>query len=426
MPDFAAIGGDLPLFRAKRGGEAWFYTPGALTRARGEAERLARAADEAWRERHSGAFAPTCLTLYLSNRCGLACAYCYSAFDQGARAPERAFAANDKALPLLSHAAIAAAARLVAGHCAEREKAFSLVVHGGGEPSDAFGRLRTAVEITRQAAAARGVGWTSYVSTNGVMSPRQAEWLAHNFTRVGLSCDGPPNIHDAQRPTRSGRPTSTYVARTASVLAECGATIDVRATVTPAGVAHLGDIVAYAADALHARYVHVEPAYGAKVSWRRAHAPAFVDALWRARAIGQARGVEVALSGVRLDELHGPHCSLAKDVLSITPDGAATACFLTTDGRLPQFGRYVVGRYDSARDSYMLDEAHIARIIAAAGAIPAMCRNCVNVMHCARDCPDACVLSSEPISGGFRCETQRLATHRWLNELIGAEPALAS
>ncbi len=412
----------LPVFRAQSATDTWFYTPGTMTHMAGTHTDapaavldLARQAEAKWHTKHSLPFEPTCLTLYLSNRCNISCSYCYSAFGAQRRVPHRAPPSPE--LPLLSEAAVRAAARLVAANCEGAGKPLSLVVHGGGEPTATFTALRRAVEITREQAAGHGIDWTGYVSTNGVMPRATAAWLGDTFARIGLSCDGPPHVQDRDRRTAAGGPTSRHLERTARILARHDARVGVRTTVLPETLQHLRDAVVYAVETLGAASMHVEPAYGPGTGWQRSSAGAFVDAFLDAAETGRNLGIAINLSGVRLDELHGPHCTVSKDVLSITPDGAVTACFLTTDGRLERFGDYIAGRYDAATDTYRFDEARLRRMLELAAAIPDGCRGCFNVMHCARDCPDRCSLKDEAASGGFRCEVNRRLAQHWLDEL---------
>ncbi len=425
MLKFSRAHSDLPVFHASRGMDNWFYTPGKMMYVRGTQDSVPTAVDEnarnaldSWQSKHSFPFAPTCLTLYLSNRCNISCTYCYSSFDKQARVPSGSnIAGRADSLPTIAMDAVAAASRMVAENCSSRGLPFSFVVHGGGEPTATFESLQSAVEIAREAAASHGIDWTAYVSTNGVMSSANAAWIGQTFDEVGLSSDGPPGTHDIHRRTQNGRATSEYIERSAAILVENGTRLQVRATIMPETMDQQSDIVAYAAANLRATSVHIEPAYAVNGAWQPEDAEKFVDEFIAAEEVGRAAGVPVTMSGVRLDELHGPHCSISKDVLSITPDGSVTACFLTTDGRLDEFSQYVVGKYDETSGDYALDETHIEQMLVRAGTVPDECSDCVNIMHCARDCPDRCSLKSDDITGGFRCEVQRKISRHWLDRL---------
>ncbi|HWS57401.1 MAG TPA: radical SAM protein, partial [Actinotalea sp.] len=192
-------------------------------------------------------FAPTCLTLYLNRDCNLHCSYCFSS-------PVR----HDRSR--LTGEAVTAAARIVAANCASAGVPLTVALHGGGEPTldpDLVDDLLGRVEAV---ASESGVPVFRYVATNGVMSRAKASWLAQRVDLVGLSCDGPPDLHDAQRPTWTGRPTSDAVERTARVLREAGTPFHVRATVTPESCTRQEEIAEYLCG-LGAAEIHVEPVY---------------------------------------------------------------------------------------------------------------------------------------------------------------------
>lgn len=50
---------------------------------------------------------------------------------------------------------------------------------------------------------------------------------------------------------------------------------------------------------------------------------AFLDG----QSTAQKYGVSWLTSGSRPDEIHGPFCQVFRNVLNLTPDGSATACF---------------------------------------------------------------------------------------------------
>ena len=204
MPEFVRDHPELPVFRARSADDTWFYTPGKMTHVPRHSNDIpravldfARVAADGWQSMHSLPFEPKCLTLYLSNQCNIACSYCYSSFANNARVPASANAAiQADPLPAISNNAMRAAARLVATNCAADGDAFSLVVHGGGEPTTEFERLQFAVSVTKALAGSARLDWTGYVSTNGVMPKNVAAWLGAAFSEVGMSW---PTGHSGSR-----------------------------------------------------------------------------------------------------------------------------------------------------------------------------------------------------------------------------------
>lgn len=377
-------------------------------------EMRGRAAWVAWNESALQPFEPECLTLYLSNQCNLACVYCYAVPDPAARTRRRVQNPTE-AVPLLSDSVVTAAARLVARNCAAKCKPLTLVLHGGGEPTLHWNLLIRVWNRVASIGRAHGVELWSYIATHGVIAESRARWLARHFNLVGLSCDGPPSVQDANRPTGTGAATAGILERTARILRDEGASLVVRCTITPNSMRRQSEIVAYLCDRLFAGTIRLEPAYDGRSADRRFFVPddadEFVSHYLEAYRVAQEHRCELELSGVRIDELHGPYCNPSRAVLQLTPDGTASACFLSVgnDGALD--GMMTLGRLDPSTGELLVDHARAAAQRRQSAAVPARCQDCHNIYHCARDCPDTCLLSdSEPSwrPEGFRCRVQKL------------------
>ena len=399
----------LPLFRVTRGGRSVYYAPGHVAAAWSEdLLRCAAEAQAAWRRLADIPFAPECLTLYLNNRCNMACGYCFAA------------AGREQASPPIDERAALGAARLVARCCAEKHKPFHLVLHGGGEPTLDWESAIRLVEATRAIADEAGVGWVGFLATNGVLPEERAAWLGRELDLVEISCDGPPEIQDRQRPLAGGGPTSAYVVRTARALRQVGGRFLMRATITPETVERQTEIVTYLHEAVGATAMRFEPVYRAsafapeQAEWFAAH---FLAAQREARA----RGCDLAFSGARLDEIHGPYCDALRHALHLLPDGVATACFFCSDGRGAEAAGMAIGRWDEARGEYTLDLDRIAAHRRKVLELPAACRESINICHCARECPERCaVTDAAPETPSFRCLVQRRLAEEWILEAAGA------
>ena len=352
-------------------------------------------------------FAPRCLTIYLNNRCNLACGYCWAA------------AGRAEGSPAIEEKAALGAARLVARCCAEKNKRLHLVLHGGGEPTLEWDSVVRLVEGTRMIAAEAGVDWYGFLATNGVLPEERAAWLGRELDLVEISCDGPPDIQDRQRPFAGGGPSSPHVERTARVLREAGGRFQARATITPETVERQTEIVTYLHQALGATEIRFEPVYRA-AAFRPEQAEWFVDHFLEAQRAARARGCDLSISGARLDEIHGPFCDVLRDTLHLLPDGAATACFFCTDGRDPDAAPHLIGKWNESRGEYTLDAEAIAAHRRKALALPAPCRDCINVCHCARECPERCAVTDPaPEAPSFRCLVQRRLAETWILEAAG-------
>jgi sulfatase maturation enzyme AslB (radical SAM superfamily) len=389
---------------------------------RGQAARLA------WTALAEKPFEPECLTLYLSNRCNLGCSYCYAAPVDASRARKRLrmYPGEETSaeFPILSEPVICAAARLVARNCVSKTKPLTLVIHGGGEPTMHWSLLERVRVHIDQIAQDHGIPVWTYIATHGLLPEDRARWLATHFSLIGLSCDGPPDVQNASRPTAGGAPTAEVVERTARVFSDLGASFDVRATVTMANVRRQSEILAYICERLKPRTVRFEPAYNGRhtspTGFQPEHAEEFVECFLDACDLARRRGWDLQVSGVRLDEIHGPYCNPLREVLQLTPDGVATACFLSTGGGEPEDAVMALGRLDPATGEYEIDQRRAAELRRRAARVPARCEACVNVYHCARDCPDVCVISvkaKDEGREGFRCRVQKILGQRRVMEM---------
>ena len=367
-------------------------------------------------------YRPECLTVYVSNQCTLRCSYCFAA-------PTRTGRAGVREGVLLRADAFAAAAEVVGRNCADKGRGFQLACHGGGEPSLHWDLVQRLAAISKAVAGRHGVPWSGYIATNGVVSLKRAGEMAAVFGRVGLSCDGPPDIQDRQRPSSGGAPTSGRVRRTAAALKEAGARLDLRATITPDTVSRQAEILEYLVAELGADSVTFEPVYGPRPGGggNRDRDPDPDPEEWaghfmRARQEAGRRNVALAFSGFRPEERHGPYCNTLRQSLHLTPDGRATNCFLLVDGGHPDHNEQIIGGFDPAAGRFVLDQARIASLRERAGRIASRCRDCFAAHHCARSCPDACPPHDgyeEPpttAAAPFRCRLNRAMGHALLGE----------
>ncbi|MDR1728324.1 MAG: radical SAM protein [Acidobacteriota bacterium] len=354
----------------------------------------------AWQRLHREDFAPACLNILLPYACDLSCGYCYA--RPGAAQPPRA----------LDRAAVAAAARRVAANCARMGVPLQVDIQGEGEPARRWDDLRWCVEATRAAAREARVKWSAHLSTNGQVDAAQAGWMKRTFSHVTLSCDGPPDIQDACRPRRDGGRSSVRLEAAAALLASGAQAVDARVTVTAANVHRLGEVVDYIVETLGIRSVRLEPAFAPASAEGFGLAPEEVAAAClRACEAGGGRGVEVTLGSPRLTELHGAYCQTLRGILRLRPEGDAANCLHGVHAGFAFDD--AVGDRDAATGEYACDRALVARLRRQAEDVPASCRDCVNVFHCARSCPDHCP-TPDMAAGGWRCRFQKAVAEHWI------------
>jgi uncharacterized protein len=130
----------------------------------------------------------------------------------------------------------------------------------GGEPTlmglDFF--CRAGAAEARLVPAGMAVERT--LQTNGVLLDDEwAAFLAANGYLVGLSLDGPRELHDAYRHDRGGHPVFERVLAAARRLQQHGAQFNVLCTINAANAAHPLEVYRFFRDELGARYVQLIP-----------------------------------------------------------------------------------------------------------------------------------------------------------------------
>ncbi|NDJ85438.1 MAG: radical SAM protein [Chloroflexi bacterium] len=407
-----------PVFRCDHGAHSLFYAPGCLCAVRaadadgflqsigpdqgpGWGRTLWEHAQQAIMEYEAlqySAFAPECLTVYLHNDCNLACTYCFS--DPMGKSSTR-----------ISLSALRSAAEQVAANCHDKGMPFYVVFHGGGEPTLYWSDVDAALTVIAEIADRRGVETFRYIATNGCLSTQKARWLAHHFDLVGLSCDGPPDIHNHQRPHANGGQTAKLVERTAAILHQESQPFHVRATITPETITCQPEIAAYIAMQLAPQAISFEPVYtggrasGAQIPDRQ-QAALFVAYFLQARDVAAALGIPLDCSGSRMATIHGPYCNIFRQVLNLVPGGLATACFKATEVEQVRATGVAIGE-SLPGGAFYFDTGAIQGLQQRLAAFAPECLSCFNRYHCTRGCPDQCPLDAPGAFGTFRCEVQR-------------------
>jgi sulfatase maturation enzyme AslB (radical SAM superfamily) len=382
-----------------RGSELWRRAELAVAEAR------------RWQEE---SFRPECLTLYMNNECNLGCVYCHTDPSHGPATR-------------LGLEAIAAAAEVVAENCRRKGRPFYGVFHGGGEPTLHRERVESALDLLNAVASAHGVELFRYVATNGVMPEKKAVWLSRHFDLIGLSCDGPADIQNSQRPRWDGSATSHVVERTGRALREEGCRLHVRTTITAATLHRQAEIADYICQQFAPEEIHFEPVYrsrrtDAATELGTHQAGEFVTHFLKARKIARERGILLMSSGSRLDSIHGPYCHVFRDTLNLVPGGVATACFEVTDAAQVEEKGVTIGALNRETGRFEIDQSRVQELRRRLGAIPANCVGCFNRYHCVRECPDRCPLDEDTRFGngapgpGFRCWAQKALAYAILRE----------
>ncbi|HET7829428.1 MAG TPA: anaerobic sulfatase maturase [Candidatus Limnocylindrales bacterium] len=180
--------------------------------------------------------------------CNLDCTYCFF-LSKEALYPGSAFRMRDDLLDQYIR-------QLLEAH----EDPHVTITWQGGEPTlmglDFFRRAMAAVERHRRP----GVTVEHAIQTNGTrLDAAWCEFFREHGFLVGLSMDGPPEMHDAYRVDKGGAPTHARVLDAARLLAREGVEFNVLCTVHAANADHPLELYRYFRDEVGTRYLQLIP-----------------------------------------------------------------------------------------------------------------------------------------------------------------------
>ncbi|MCD0484757.1 radical SAM protein [Streptacidiphilus sp. ASG 303] len=141
------------------------------------------------------------ISLLPTSYCNMGCAYCGQEHRRGALTSTHRDQVRDRVL------------RAIGAPSTERVR----IDWFGAEPMMGYAVIRDLAPRFVRAAQERGVAYSSVLVTNGsLLTPRKVDTLIRTcgLTHFEITVDGPPEVHDAHRPLKSGRGSFWSIVRT--------------------------------------------------------------------------------------------------------------------------------------------------------------------------------------------------------------------
>ncbi|MFZ2202546.1 MAG: radical SAM protein, partial [Microgenomates group bacterium] len=141
------------------------------------------------------------LTICPTFRCQLRCEYCFSM--GGVRQKSIDIVTAKKAVDFA-----------INRNRTQKQATSKLTWHGGGEPTLAWTILKEVSAYHQREASLVGMEPILSIVSNGVWSETVTKWIIQHMNKISISCDGPADIQDSQRPLAGRYGSSTFVFKT--------------------------------------------------------------------------------------------------------------------------------------------------------------------------------------------------------------------
>lgn len=256
-------------------------------------------------------------TLLVTRKCNLACEYCYVGKSTDSMSLAQAGGIVDFTYD-----------------CSTADEPISFAFFGG-EPLLKFSKIQAITEIIKEHPGYDANRVSLTVVTNGtIFNDNIARFVLENEIAFGISCDGPPAVHNRFRRYRNGKDTSARVERTIREALAAFSSVMVNAVYRPETVAALPETVRYFSQ-LGVRQIYLSPDYSARwtvdetrqldtvygqigdryMNYYRRGDPHFISLI--------DSKIAVMLRGGYQPE---DRCSMGTGELAFTPDGGVYPC----------------------------------------------------------------------------------------------------
>ena len=173
--------------------------------------------------------------------------------------------------------------------------------HGGGEPTQALGRMREIVDAARERARAMAVDLRFTMGTNGVMSDYAIDWVIRSVASATVSADGDAVTQNRNRPLAGGGESFGLLVHALDRFDRAGFNYSLRMTLAKDDALHLPALVRALLRVSRAKRIKVEPLFpfGGQTSSQTPPDPdVFVQRFCEAAAIAQQNGRNSPIRGV--------------------------------------------------------------------------------------------------------------------------------
>jgi len=296
-----------------------------------------------------------------------------------------------------------------------------------GEPTQAFTHM---VDIQNMAQQIAGQELRTELEANGYFWGEVANWVERNVDILWISCDGPPEIQDMQRPTVNNQRSSEVVIENVRRYSKCdNMQFGVRATIGPKNIEQQTKLIEYF-HSLGVKYVCASPTYHSKVN-PNIETPSlvkfaqhFVPAFYRALELGM---FYQTLLIVNFDEEVDIYCQASIPTPRLTTDGYVSSCDWAAFGSSKYLDNslreLIYGYYDKQKGQIIYDQEKIDRIRRRNTSYlgQSSCNGCKALKHCAGGCVGKMMSETDDL---YQASSEWCAAVRYLFEKLPVKKGL--
>jgi radical SAM protein with 4Fe4S-binding SPASM domain len=299
----------------------------------------------------------------LSQKCNLACSYCY--------------AKDDRSQDTLDRDRIKTVVDYILSVPSDKIKSFSFM--GGGEPTVTWDLFTWSVGYIKNAADNQKIhiGLTTNAT---LLDKKRILWLKQNEIRVGISFDILPEVQNTQRAFPNPAKNSfDIVDRNIKSLINNGFSVHVRATITNGNVMLMPEMVQYVIEHYpQIKRLHLEQVTDAEQNSAGFYGK-YITYFFKAKQLGMTKGIDIYNSIV--NSLNGIRTRFCEGELCITPNGEIVSCHRISSRENKKFNDFC---YGLVRDKMQISETDLQRIDSIVK--PPECSICFARWHCAGGC----------------------------------------
>jgi|GEM_PF-347791 len=266
----------------------------------------------------------------------------------------------------------------------------TLQFHGAGEPMANPEIVKKSIEYARQMAAKRGQILLTRISTNGVFSDKTAKWVAENFNHVSLSLDGPPDIHDRQRPKINNKGSYDTVVRTMRQLEQKGVLKRINTVITPYGIDRMEEILRHIHSLSNVKEVRLlameycgrcEQTYIPELDTKK-----FEEEFQKVLPVARSLNIEMLSMLEQVDYYTEYFCGACGFNMCTAPNGNISTCVEVMDEQDGGASELIIGQFDRKQEKIIIDWDKVSKLRNRTYHTLTGCTECTFRTNCSGNC----------------------------------------